>query len=211
MSRAVIFANGILPDPAAARRLLQSGDLIVAADGGYHNASSAGVTPHIVIGDMDSVSPSKLEEVEKAGGLILRFQKEKDETDLELAIRYVLEKQATKVIVIGALGGRLDQLLGNLSLLTGVPAGVDIRLDDGKEEVMVVDHSISIIGKPGDMISLIPWGAAVTGIFTEGLRYPLRGETLLPHKSRGISNEMMDLKASINFSDGTLIVVHTRV
>jgi thiamine pyrophosphokinase len=211
MSRAVIFANGILPDPAAARGLLQSGDLIVAADGGYHNASSAGVTPHIVIGDMDSVSPSKLEEVEKAGGLILRFQKEKDETDLELAIHYVLEKQATEIIVIGALGGRLDQLLGNLSLLTGVPAGVDIRLDDGKEEVMVADHSISIIGKPGDMISLIPWGKAVTGIFTEGLRYPLRGEMLLPHKSRGISNEMMDVKASINFSEGKLIVVHTRM
>jgi thiamine pyrophosphokinase len=150
MSRAVIFANGILPDPAAARSLLQSGDLIVAADGGLHNALSAGVTPHIVIGDMDSISPSNLEDMEKAGVDILRFPAEKDETDLELAIRYVLEKQATEVIVIGALGGRLDQMLGNLSLLTDVPVGVDIRLDDGKDEVMLVDHPIVITGKPGD-------------------------------------------------------------
>lgn len=211
MSRAVIFANGILPDPAAARSLLQSGDLIVAADGGLHNALSAGVTPHIVIGDMDSVSPSDLNDVEKAGGQSLRFPVEKDETDLELAIRHVLENQVTEIIVIGALGGRLDQLLGNLSLLTSVPAGVDIRLDDGKEQVMVVDRSISINGKPGDVISLIPWGAAVTGIRTEGLRYPLHGETLHPHKSRGISNEMVNWKASINFSEGKLIVVHTRM
>lgn len=211
MQRAVIFANGILANPAAARSLLQNGDLIVAADGGLHNALSTGVKPHIVIGDMDSVSPSELDDVEKAGGQILRFPKEKDETDLELAIRYVLEKQATEIIVIGALGGRLDQMLGNLSLLTGVPTGVDIRLDDGKEEVMLVDHPIVITGKPGDVVSLIPWGEAVTGILTEGLRYPLRGETLLPYKSRGISNEMMDLKASINFSEGSLIVVHTRM
>ncbi len=211
MPRAVIFANGILPDPAAARRLLQSGDLIVAADGGYHNASSAGVTPHIVIGDMDSISPSELDDVEKAGGQILRFQKEKDETDLELAIRYVLEKQATEVIVIGALGGRLDQMLGNLSLLTDVPVGVDIRLDDGKDEVVLVDHPIVITGKPGDVVSLIPWGVAVINIQTEGLRYPLHGETLLPNKSRGISNEMVDLKASIKFSKGKLIVIHTRI
>lgn len=211
MQRALIFANGILPDPAAARSLLQSGDLIAAADGGLHNALSAGVKPHIVIGDMDSVSPSELDDVVKAKGQILRFPKEKDETDLELAIRYVLEKQATEIIVIGALGGRLDQMLGNLSLLTGVPSGVDIRLDDGKEEVRLVDPPIVITGKPGDVISLIPWGAAVTGIWTEGLRFPLRNETLLPNKSRGISNEMMDLKASINFSEGKLIVIHTRM
>ncbi len=211
MQRAVIFANGILLEPAATRRLLQSGDLIVAADGGLHNALSAGVKPHIVIGDMDSVSPSELDDVEKAGAQILRFPKEKDETDLELAIRHVLEKQAKEIIVIGALGGRLDQMLGNISLLTGVPAGVDIRLADGKEEVMLVDHSIVITGKPGDVVSLIPWGGPVTGILTEGLLYPLRGETLLPNKTRGISNEMMDLKASVNFSEGKLIVVHTRI
>jgi thiamine pyrophosphokinase len=211
MPRAVIFANGILSDPAVARRLLQSGDLIVAADGGLHNALSAGVMPQTVLGDMDSISPSELDDVEKAGVQILRFPAEKDETDLELAVRHALEAQATEIIVIGALGGRLDQMLGNLSLLTGIPPGVDIRLDDGKEEVMLVDHPIIITGKPGDVVSLIPWGAAVMGIWTEGLLYPLRDETLFPNKSRGISNEMVDLKASIKFSKGKLIVVHTRV
>ena len=141
MPRAVIFANGILTDLKAAQSLLRSGDLIVAADGGLHNAMSVGVTPQIVIGDMDSVSPSELTDAKKAGTQILQFPKEKDETDLELAIHYVLEKQSTEIIVIGALGGRLDQMLGNLSLLTGVPSGVDIRLDDGKEKVWLVDHS----------------------------------------------------------------------
>jgi thiamine pyrophosphokinase len=160
---------------------------------------------------MDSVSASKLDEAESTGTQILRLPKEKDETDLELAIRYALEKQATEIIVIGAQGGRLDQTLGNISLLASVPAGVDIRLDDGHEEVMLVDHLLVITGKLGDVVSLIPWGTPVTGIRTEGLRYPLHGETLLPHKSRGISNEMMDLKASVNFSEGKLIVVHTRM
>jgi thiamine pyrophosphokinase len=211
MQRAVIFANGILLEPSAARSLLQSGDLVVAADGGYHNALSAGVKPHTVIGDMDSVSASKLEDAERTGTQIIRLPKEKDETDLELAIRYTLEKQATEIIVIGAQGGRLDQTLGNISLLASVPTGVDIRLDDGHEEVILVDHLLVIAGKPGDVVSLIPWGTPVTGIRTEGLRYPLHGETLLPHKSRGISNEMMGQKASIDISEGKLIVIHTRM
>jgi thiamine pyrophosphokinase len=211
MPRAVIFANGIIANPAAARRLLQRGDWIVAADGGLHNALSAGAAPIAVIGDMDSISPSELDNAERTGAQILRFPKEKDETDLELAIRYVLENQATEIMVIGALGGRLDQTLGNLSLLLGVPAGVDIRLDDGQEEVRLVDHPILIAGNPGDVVSLIPWGVAVTGIRTEGLRYPLNGETLFPHQSRGISNEMIGLNASIKFSEGKLIVVHTRM
>ena len=64
-------------------------------------------------------------------------QRRKTRQTLSWQFVYVLEKQATEIIVIGALGGRLDQMLGNLSLLTDVPAGVDIRLDDGKEEVMI--------------------------------------------------------------------------
>ncbi len=211
MTRAIIFANGILSDPASAKMMLRSDDYIIAADGGLRNAHAAGITPHTLVGDFDSISPSELVEAENVGALILRYSPEKEETDLELAIRHALEKEASEIIVMGAQGGRLDQTLGNLALLADVPAGVNIRLDDGHEEVHLFRNSILITGKPGDVVSLIPWGTEAMGVVTEGLRYPLKGETLHPQKTRGISNEMLKQQASVSISQGTLIVIHTRV
>jgi len=210
MPRAVIFANGILPDLAAARSLLGDDDFFVAADGGLHNALACGASPHAVIGDFDSLSEAELADVEKAEARILRYPREKDETDLELAIHFVLDSQFKVIRVVGALGGRLDQTLGNIALLADVPAGVDMRLDDGREEVRLVESRAEILGKPGDTLSLIPWGAPAQGVSTENLRYPLRGEILLPHKTRGISNEMLGEQASVQLTQGRLILIHSR-
>jgi thiamine pyrophosphokinase len=210
MPRAIIFANGILPDPTAARNLLRGDDFIVAADGGLRNALASGVTAHVVIGDFDSLTPAEVTDAEKAGAKIIRFPAEKDETDLELAIQFVLENRIRVILVVGALGGRLDQALGNISLLADVPAGVDIRLDDGCEEVLLVKNRIELSGSPGDAVSLIPWGTSADGVSTENLRYPLRGEMLHPDKTRGISNEMLGEKATVQLLQGTLIVIHSR-
>jgi thiamine pyrophosphokinase len=210
MARAIIFVNGILADPAAARDLIKDGDFIVAADGGLHNAQAVGVTPHALIGDFDSLTPAELTRLEKTSIQILHHPPEKDETDLELAISLVLEKLFTEIIVIGALGGRLDQTLGNIALLSDVPPDVDIRLDDGREEVVLVNNRLTITGKPGDTLSLIPWGDSVEGVITESLRYPLNDETLHSNKSRGISNVMLKDQAAIQLTRGRLIVIHSR-
>jgi thiamine pyrophosphokinase len=210
MPRAVIFANGILPNPAAAGRLLLKDDFIIAADGGLRNALSLGAVPRLLIGDLDSISSGELEEAQKAGVEILRFPPEKDETDLELAVRYAVENRYQAVRILGALGGRLDQTLGNIALLADTPPEVDIRLDDGLEEVLLINSRAEIEGGPGDLISLIPWGMPAEGVATKGLRYPLRGETLRPHKTRGISNELLGWRATVILSKGTLIAVHSR-
>jgi len=84
--RAIIFANGEFPDPQGVRNLLRPDDLIIAADGGTRHALAAGVIPHIVVGDLDSLSPDEQARVEAAGSQIVRFSPRKDETDLELAL-----------------------------------------------------------------------------------------------------------------------------
>ncbi len=77
-------------------------------------------------------------------------------------------------MIVGALGGRLDQTLGNLSLLTEPElADLDIRLDDGVEEALFTRSRCEVHGKPADIVSLLPWGGEVTGVSTEGLRWPL--------------------------------------
>lgn len=210
MPRAIIFANGIVPDTAAARVLLQADDFIIAADGGLHNAHASGAIPQVLIGDFDSVTADELSQAEKTAVQILRFPSEKDETDLELAIRYAVENNYRIICIVGALGGRLDQTLGNIALLADVPPDVDIRLDDGLEEVLLIGDQAEIEGEPGDTVSLVPWGIPAEGVTTEGLLYPLLGETLHPHKTRGVSNELLGSQASVSLTNGKLVVIHTR-
>ena len=211
MPRVVIFANGHLPELESARALLQADDYIIAADGGTNHLMKMGILPEIVIGDLDSVDENTLFELTSAEARIEQYSEDKDETDIELALRYAVELQPASILIVGALGGRLDQTLANLSILTGpVLSGIDIRLDDGVEEVFFCRKQAEVRGRSGDIVSLIPWHDSVEGVTTEGLQWPLYSETLYPHKSRGVSNEMLKEVASIRVQSGLLLVVHRR-
>ena len=219
-SRAVIFANGFIPDPGPARRLIRPGDALIAADGGTRNARALGLLPTVVIGDLDSLLPEDRLQLEAAGSRLLEYPREKDETDLELALRYAVEQGFHTVVVVGALGGRLDQTLGNLALLTAPSlAGLDVCLDDGTEEARFARGAreessrgggLEVRGEAGDILSLVPWSAEAAGITTKGLRWPLSGETLSSYGSRGLSNEMLGARASITLESGLLLVIHRR-
>jgi thiamine pyrophosphokinase len=209
--RAVIFVNGDLPDPAAVEPLLQPGDLMIAADGGLRHLRALGRLPHMVVGDLDSVNPNDLSALQAAGVRILKYPPAKDETDLELAMNAALESGADHILLVGALGGRLDQTLGNLFLLSDPRfAALDVRLDDGQVEAFLIHSQADVTGEPGDTVSLLPLGAPVEGVTTDGLQYPLRGETLYPYRTRGISNVLCGHRALVSLSSGLLLCVHIR-
>ncbi len=211
MSRIVIFANGNLPNLEAARALLRPDDTLIAADGGARHLLGMGMLPHLLLGDLDSLDVASLARLEAAGVEIRRYPTDKDETDLELALRCALQGQPKSILVVGALGGRLDQTLANLSLLTD-PAfeGLDLRLDDGAEEAFFCRKQAEVQGRSGQVVSLIPWGGPAEGVVTQGLRWKLSGETLYPHQSRGVSNVMMGEAASVEICSGLLLIVRRR-
>jgi thiamine pyrophosphokinase len=207
--RIIIFANGDLPNLEKARALLRDGDFIIAADGGTRHVLALGLVPNIIVGDLDSINFDLQPLVEK-GTQVVRFSSDKNETDLELAIQHALTLQPEQVIILAALGGRLDQTLGNIALILG-PLSPVIRLDDGIEEVFFCRDRCEVNGSAGDIVSLIPWQGEVTGVVTTNLKWPLRAETLYPHKTRGISNEMLGDTAAVKIGSGQLLVVHRRV
>jgi thiamine pyrophosphokinase len=209
--RAVIFANGTLPDVEAAKHFLQKDDYWIAADGGCRNALACGRAPDILIGDLDSVPEPIRQSLLQAGTKIQPFAVEKDETDLELAIWFALRKGHTAILIIAGLGGRTDQILANLSLLTDPALSeFDIRMDDGREEVIRIQGEFRLQGESGDVVSLMPFGVPAEGVFTDGLRYPLHGETLVPFRTRGVSNRMLGDSATISVERGVLLCIHTR-
>jgi thiamine pyrophosphokinase len=211
MTRIVIFANGLLQQPQRALSLIRADDIILCADGGLHLAWALGLQPQTVIGDLDSISEADRARIDGAGIAVRQYPIDKDQTDLELSLQVALEQRPSAVLIIGALGGRLDQTLANLSLLTHPELGtVDCRLDDGLEQVILCSSHTEIRGSPGDLVSLLPWGAPVAGISTTGLKWPLVRETLYPEKTQGISNEMLGDAAAVYIESGLLLIVHRR-
>ena len=207
-----IFANGSLPQPQRLRAYLRPGDGLIAADGGQRYLAQLGLQAERVIGDLDSLSPAEVTALQAAGVILERYPVDKDETDLELALNRALELggPAVEIRIAGALGGRLDQTLGNLYLLSRPDlVGVDVRLEDGSEEVFLIRSSARICGEVGDGLSLLPLAAPAFGITTTGLKYPLRGETLYPDHTRGISNVLNAPQAEVRLESGVLICIHT--
>ena len=196
-------------------------DLVIAADGGLRWAQKLGVQVDVVVGDMDSAEGAALAEAEAGGAEIVRHDPDKDATDLELALRLACDRGASIITLIGGHGGRLDHFLGNITLLASLPKGVQAQALMGQTEIFVTHghgtrtanqqaEELVLNGKPGQLVSLIPWGGDAAGIKTEGLRWPLAAETLPLGTSRGISNEMTSTQASVSLESGTLLVVVNR-
>ncbi len=207
----MIFANGDLQNPAKIKQMATQAKQIIAADGGLVHVQALGLVPNLLIGDLDSVTPEQVRWAEEQGAEVRRFSPDKDETDLELALMAAAETGTSRILIVAALGGRLDQTLSNIFLLN-LPAlaNMDVRIDDGQQEVILVRESIDLIGQEGEMVSLLPLSPIVRGITTTGLKYPLEDASMIFYHSRGISNQMTGNKARIEFQSGILICMHER-
>jgi len=209
--RAVVFANGVILEIHLVKQLITEKDYIVSADGGLRYIRSLNLIPKLVVGDLDSVSRDDIQFLNDNNIEILKFPADKDQTDLEIALRELAKRDYKDILVIGALGGRTDQTLANLGLISSI-SNDDIRIefDDGREHIMLIRNRLLLSGKKGDTVSLLPLCSPAKGITTKGLRYSLTDEQLLPDQTRGISNVMMGEIAEINITSGTVLCIHTR-
>lgn len=211
MSRIVLFINGEVRDLAVVRAALHGDDRFVVADGGLRHLQMLGLSPSVIVGDMDSVDAESLAQFTGHGVEVIHYPRNKNETDFELALGYAVASKPNSILVVGALGGRLDQTLGNLSLLAGEKySHVEIGLEDGLESAWFVRDRLKFQGLLGEIVSLIPWGKDVYGVTCEGLRWQLDDETLFVDQTRGISNEMIASSCSVSVRAGLLLVVRRR-
>jgi thiamine pyrophosphokinase len=208
--RAIIFANGRFTDVRRARNLLRADDFVIAVDGGTRYAWEVGVDPQLVIGDLDSLTPDEQERVRSSATQISRFPPHKDETDLELALLHAASEGAASIILLAALGGRLDQTIANL-LLLALPEleGIDVRVLEGPQVAFLIRREALVEGQPGDTVSLIPLGGDAVGVTTEGLEWHLDGDTLYFGPARGVSNVLTAEQASVRVRQGLLLCVVT--
>jgi thiamine pyrophosphokinase len=205
----VIVANGPMLEPPLTTLAARDADLVVCVDGGARHALALGLQPDVVVGDMDSVEPALRKRLQEEGVRLVDFPCRKDETDLELAVRYALREGATDLVLLAALGGRIDHTLANLMLLASPELeDVGVRVIEGNQELFLIRREAVIEGMPGDTVSLLPLAGDASGIYTEGLEYPLQDGVLKFGAARGVSNVLLNSKGRVRLRDGLLLLVH---
>ncbi len=215
-NRAIIFANGDIPDTALLQKRLADGrgpdkdDIIICADGGASNALMMGLVPDIVIGDMDSLGQSVKDRLGgKSGGTsFIGASKEKDESYTRLAVEYALGLGQKKIIIAGALGGRIDHSLANIFLLNSPSLkDIDIRIITGESEIFLQTKPCTVRGASGDLITLMSLSPYTYFTKTRGLKYRLENEKLYFSPIRGLSNVFMEDSIYLGIKKGDLLII----
>lgn len=210
--RVVIIANGAIDNLDYCRAVLTADDYIICADGGTGHALAMGVTPDLVVGDADSIGADIRKLLEGRPDIpFIKYPAEKDKSDLELALDRAVALNPGEIIFLGALGGdRLEHTLANILLLVlPLQKGIPARILAERHEIQLTGETLTLNGRPGDYVSLLPLTGTATGVATEGLKYPLRGETLHFSSTRGLSNELLGDEAKVALREGLLLIIKT--
>jgi thiamine pyrophosphokinase len=198
MSSVVVVLAGGPDGPALSE--LPAGAAVIAADGGAELMESV----DLLVGDLDSVKAETLARAKQ----VERHPVDKDATDLELALAAALRLAPDRILVVGSAGGRLDHLLGGLFVLASdFLAAVQVDAQFGAAAVHVIRSERVFVGVPGELVSLFAVHGSAEGVTTEGLVYPLRGNTLEPGSSRGVSNVFAGREARIALERGVLLAI----
>jgi len=204
---ALVFAGGDAP-PAAVAGVLPRDAFVIAADSGLAHALALDRGADVVVGDLDSVDVALLADARARGAAVEAHPREKDETDLELALEAAMARGYRRITVVGGGGGRVDHFLANLTLLASPRfAGATLDAWVGPAHVVVVRREATLTGSPGSLVTLVALGGPARGIRTEGLRYPLADEDLEPGTSRGVSNELDAGRAALRVREGVLLAI----
>ncbi|PIE64102.1 MAG: thiamine diphosphokinase [Desulfobacterales bacterium] len=207
----VLLANGSYTSSPETIHRLKQADLVIAVDGGANQYNEFGIVPDIIVGDLDSISPENLAQLEQNRKTkIIRYPRRKNATDLELALDLALKKGASCLWIEGGLGGRWDMSLANI-MLAAAPRyrAVDIFLGDDTCIIRIL-HSgkkYNLTLQKGQLVSLLPLCGDVSGITLKGFEYPLEDATITFGSSRGVSNVAADENNRVHFQKGILLCV----
>lgn len=211
MKKCVIIAGGELADENFHRQLLQDAEMVICADGGVGHAKRLGITPHLVMGDLDSLQEEEIKELQSREINLCKFPREKDYTDTHLCLLKALDLGYQQIIMVGCLGGRFDHALANVMLLALPQAQqVDVRIIDPWQEIFLVKPEMSLTGQKGETLSLFPLTEEVTGISTSGLTYQVPGGQFVLGAGNGMSNVFCEQEVKIAYTQGLLLGIRVK-
>lgn len=209
--KALIVSNGSINDYSYYTKYFENADLILCVDGAASHMMSFDIKPDILLGDFDSITNTDYEYFSDNGVEILRFPKEKDMSDTELAIQIALDRGCTAFVLIGSLGTRADHSMSNIFLLKQLlDSGASGIIVDEHNEITLIKDKINIAREENLRVSLLPITGSIEGVTTKGLYYPLCDATLEMGSTWGISNEFTLDEAEVSIKNGLMLVIKSR-
>lgn len=193
---------------------------IAGCDGGTQYLSDAGVVPHMIMGDFDSLDTSVIMEMFMLGVARHGLSTDKDFTDMKGTVDFISELDYDELDIYGATGTRLDHSVGNMMLLIELyEKGIKARIIDKNNIITAVSASeepvtVDITDVPeGWYVSFVPVGTC-KGVTIKGMKYNAEGIELgINNCTRAISNECIkesDEKASVTVESGKLLMFYSR-
>lgn len=185
---------------------------IIGVDRGALVLIEQGICPHLSIGDFDSVTTSELEKIKESSLELIQLPSEKDETDTEVALNYLLNKKVSSINLYGVIGGRIDHTLANIRLLLQfAKKGLALTLVDKGNYLTVLapgNHEIQSPRLP--YISFFALESTVTNLTLANLKYSLINYQLKQDDIRCISNETISSSFSVSFDTGYLLMIYSQ-
>ena len=177
----IILANGQYPSHPAALNMLHTAGTIICTDGSANKLLENGLTPNVIIGDMDSSTIDQ----DSFKGLYVKIS-DQDNTDLDKALEWCKLNSLSPLTVLGASQLREDHTIGNLILLANYSDELDINFVTDYFTITCHHGKRSFTSFKQQLVSILPV-EDIQSITTEGLEFPLIDEPF-PLSSRGISN-----------------------
>lgn len=207
MTKIAIFSGGMIDS------FQVDFDLFIGVDRGSLFLIEQGIYPDLAIGDFDSVSEEELALICSQSKEILQAQPEKNDTDLELAVKtaFVRYPQA-QVTIFGAFGGRLDHTLANVFLPSDpeiMPYMQQIRLCSAQNELSYCPQGRHEIKSVVGMDYLAFMSVSNSQLTIEGAKYPLNESNYFLKKVYA-SNEFIDEPVFLECQSGYAIVIYSK-
>lgn len=186
---------------------------IIASDRGLEILHKYKIEPSHIIGDFDSINTEILNKyINKKNIQIERLNPEKDYTDTHMAVKLAIKLKSTNIIILGAIGTRIDHTIANIHVLKEtLDANIKCSIINERNEIQLIDKTEIIeLNSHYKYISLIPLTTKVEGVTLQGLKYTLNNATLEIGHSIGVSNEQKAKIAKIEIKKGILIIIKSK-
>ncbi|OPL08031.1 MAG: hypothetical protein AVO33_02850 [delta proteobacterium ML8_F1] len=203
MKALLLGAAGIGDYEQLKGQLSEDYDYVLCVDGGIRHLEPLGLTPDLIIGDMDSADPEALKALQSVP--VKRFPVMKDESDSELALLELGDSEYEVIHMVGFYGSRWDHTLVNFGLLIKY-AHLNVHMIDENNRAFAGRGRIELQGLQDRVVSLIPM-TPIFGVTLTGMKYPLNDVDVAYPTSLTLSNSLVDSRGSIEVREGKYIVV----
>lgn len=174
---------------------------LIGVDKGAELLHQAGIKYDLAIGDFDGTEllPSQVP--------LLRYPKQKNESDFELALQYCATQPPQSIVAYGFLdNNRIDHLLNNLLLLAKY-SSLPVRLQDANHCIQCYQEgTYSFIGNYR-YLSFFAFESALISL-DQGFAYPVDHLPMHPRVTKALSNQVKS-KGNLTVHKGIIVVIQS--